>query len=396
VGFPEFALGPAQIFLLLGAIAFCAKLQNQRGARSTQPFQSATVGSQSTISCNQGTLARLYPIERKDARSWKALFTKEKPMSHPPLRLFSIKQQIPYTKLVTFTTALGLIFATGEAAKAATLTALNQGTVVDTFTECINDGIALMIGKNPADEHGWQYAIDSFNDGVSGTQIGGNVYEIYSLALRETSDSLWVVINGNLPLTGTDAVGAEDGNIGWGDLFFNFSGKDFTTASKEGSLFAVRYAGTNDSFVPEIGLYGNVTATSTTAINSGFSSIKAYNQRVTNYCQEPGCGPSLGDLAADASYFDQTQSLNAIASGKFLTSIMYLSDAELLKAGYDLNRFGGQHTIAFKFNKSGICESGYCKSVPEPSGVLGLAAVGLIFGGSKLRKRYKDNSLKQK
>jgi hypothetical protein len=307
-------------------------------------------------------------------------------MSHPPLRFFPIKQQPLYTKLVTFTTALGLIFTTGEAAKAATLTALNEGTVVDTFTECINDGIALMVGKNPADEHGWQYAIDSFNDGVSGTQIGGNVYEIYNLALRETSDSIWVAINGNLPLTGTDAVGAEDGNIGWGDLFFNFSSKDFTTASNEGSLFAVRYAGTNDSLAPKIGLYGNVTATST----------QAYNQRVTNYCQEPACGPSLGDLAADTSYFDQTQSLNAIASGKFLTSIMYLSDAELLKAGYDLNRFGGQHTIAFKFNKSGICESGYCKSVPEPSGVLGLAAVGLIFGGSKLRKPYKDNSLKQK
>ncbi len=316
-------------------------------------------------------------------------------MSHPPLRLFPIKQQPKYTKLITLTTAFGLIFATGETAKAATLTALNKGTVVDTFTECINDGIALMVGKNPADEHGWQYAIDSFNDGVSGTQIGGNVYEIYSLALRETSDSLWVVINGNLPLTGTDAVGAEDGNIGWGDLFFNFSGKDFTTASKESSLFAVRYAGTNDSLAPKIGLYGNVTATSTTAINSGFSSIKAYNQQVATYCQEPGCRPSLGDLAADTSYFDQTQSLNAIASGKFLTSIMYLSDSELLKAGYDLNRFGGQHTIAFKFNKSGICESGYCKSVPEPSGVLGLAAVGLIFGGSKLRKRYKDSSLKK-
>ncbi|MEQ9672080.1 hypothetical protein [Coleofasciculus sp. G2-EDA-02] len=28
---------------------------------------------------------------------------------------------------------------------------------------------------------------------------------------------------------------------------------------------------------------------------------------------------------------------------------MYLSESELLAAGYELNRFDGEHTIAFKF-----------------------------------------------
>ncbi|MEQ8961889.1 MAG: PEP-CTERM sorting domain-containing protein, partial [Coleofasciculus sp. C2-GNP5-27] len=85
---------------------------------------------------------------------------------------------------------------------------------------------------------------------------------------------------------------------------------------------------------------------------------------------------------------DQSQSLNTIGSGEFLTSLMYLSESELLAAGYDLNRFDGEHTIAFKFDKSGICDRGYCTSVPEPSAGLGLAALGLMIGVRYLRQRY--------
>lgn len=288
-------------------------------------------------------------------------------------------------RYLSLVTTFGLLFVTGQPAQTATLKALNEGTVVDTFTECLNDGIAMMVGQNPTDEQGWQYTLDSFNDGVNGYQVGGNVYEIYGLALRETDDSIWVALNANMPLTGATAPSARDGNIGWGDLFFNFSGTDFTTASNEGNLFAVRFAQTNDSFAPTIGLYSNVTATSTTAINSGFSSIQIYNEWVSSH----GSRPSLGDLLADTSYFDQTQSLNAIASGTYLTGITYLSLADLTEAGYNLNQFGGSETIAFKFDKSTLCNSGYCKCVPEPSGILGLAVVGLIFGGSQFCKRYR-------
>lgn len=307
---------------------------------------------------------------------------------------FSTKNLSISTKLIPLAAAFSLLLVAGKPTKAATFTALNQGNVVDTFTECINDGIALMVGQTPTNEYGWQYAVDSPNDGVNGFEVGGNVYEIYSLALRETKDSIWVAINGELPLTGTNAATAQDGNIGWGDLFLNLTGKNFTTASNEGSLFAVRYAGTNDSFAPTIGLYGNVTASSTTDINSGFSSLQNYNQWVSTYgCQGSDCGPSLGDLAADTSYFDQSQSLNAIAFGQFLTGITYLSTSELSDAGYDLNRFSGQHTIAFKFDKSAICERGYCQktseSVPEPSGVIGLMVVGLAVATCKMHQRLR-------
>ena len=311
-------------------------------------------------------------------------------MSNSTLKRLPTKPSLSLAKLLAFTTVFASCLAFSKSAQAATF-ALNEGTVANTFTECINDGIALKIQQNPVDQHGWQYAVDSPNDGVNGSQIGGNIYEIYTLALRETKDSIWVAINANMPLTGADGTSANDGNIGWGDLFFNFTGKDFSTASNEGSLFGVRFAGTNDSFVPQIGLYNNVSAASTTGINSGFSSLQEYNQYVATYgCQGEGCGPSLGDLPADTSYFDQTKSLNTIASGQFLTSIMYLSEAELQEAGYNFNQSGGSQTIAFKFDKSSICKSGYCKSVPEPSGAIGLVAIGLMVGANQLRKRYKN------
>ncbi|NET61867.1 MAG: PEP-CTERM sorting domain-containing protein [Symploca sp. SIO2E6] len=290
---------------------------------------------------------------------------------------------------------LALVGIAQPAQATTNLTALNPGITINTFTECLNDGVALVTGQNPIDQYGWQYTIDSAHDGVDGLQVGGNAYEIYSLALKETADDIVVALNANMPLTGVDGTPADDGNIGWGDLFFNFSGQDFSSASNAGDLFAVRFAETNDSLVPNIGLYGDVTATSTTAINSGFSSIEAYNQHVATYgCNGPGCDPSLGDLAADSTYFEQNQSLNAIASGTYLTGLSFLSTAELSATGYDANQFAGEHTIAFKFSKSSICDRGFCqasevtKSVPEPSGIFGLGIIGLVTAtGLRLRRR---------
>jgi hypothetical protein len=282
--------------------------------------------------------------------------------------------------------AVSVIWAAGEQAKAATFKAITPGTTISTFVECINDGIVLNAGQNPTDSSGWQYAIDSFYDGVQGTQVGGNVYEIHRLGIRETADSIWVALNANMPLTGHNGTSAVDGNIGWGDLFLNFSGLDFTTASNLGRLFSVRFAPTNDSFAPTIGLYGNVTATSVTNINSGFSSLLAYNQQVSTYCP-PGqiCGPSLGDLPANTPYFDQTQSLNTTGSGTFLSSITYLSTSDLQAGGYNFNLSPGSQTIAFKFDKAGICATGVCEevSVPEPSIIAGLTVLGVLLSSRK-------------
>lgn len=255
---------------------------------------------------------------------------------------------------------------------------VTKDAVVSVFMECINDGIALI-----PDTEEFSYAIDNPFDGVAGADIGGNAYEIYSLDIRETANSIWVVLNGNMPITGIDAPSANDENIGWGDLFFNFTGEDFSTASNQGKLFGVRFAETNDSFAPKVGLYSNVTATSVTSINSSFGSLSAYNHYVKTNCKKPGCAPSLGDLAADSTYFDPTKSMNAITSGTFLKAIAFLSNDDLQAAGYDFNKALGQHTIAFSFDKSAISQS-----APEPPSIAGLAIVGGAIAIRFLKKRF--------
>ena len=119
--------------------------------------------------------------------------------------------------------------------------------------------------------NGWNYSIDAFNDGS-----GGANFEIKGLAIKETATDIVVALTGGTPLTGVYDSGAADKNIGWGDMFFNFSGKNFTTASNSKSLFGVRFAGTNDSLAPSVGLYGNVQAVSVTSTNHGYNSLKQY------------------------------------------------------------------------------------------------------------------------
>lgn len=297
------------------------------------------------------------------------------------------------TKLISLTAAIGLIFTTGEAAQAATLRALNEGSTINVFEECLNDGGALVPDKKPrpkpSDDAPWDHSQDSPNDGVDGDIIGGkdNRYELYGMSVKETVDSILVVLNGNMPLTGVEGTDADDGNTGWGDLFINLTDQDFTTASDAGDLFAVRFSPNSDSGAPKVGLYANVTAKSVTGENNGFGSITAYNNAVVTRDCIPGlCEPSFGDLPATTTYFDQAQSLNSIASGEFIADIMYLSDSDLITAGYDLNQFDGNHNIAFKFDKSGICERDYCESVPEPGTVFGLVTIGFMFA-NQIRKR---------
>ena len=76
---------------------------------------------------------------------------------------------------------------------------------------------------------GWNYSIDAFNDGS-----GGRRFEIQGLAFKETADSVLVSVTGGAALTGVNYGGAADGNIGWSDLMYNFSGNDYNTASNNG------------------------------------------------------------------------------------------------------------------------------------------------------------------
>ena len=253
--------------------------------------------------------------------------------------------------------------------------------------------------------NGWNYAIDSFNDGVTGGLVGGGDFEFYGIAIKETSDTAFIAINSNLSLAGYTDPLAQRGDINYGDLFFNFSGQNFNTANANGSLFGIRFAAENDSGVATTGVYTNVTAKNVTQTNSGFSNLNQYKTQVASQ----GKTPSMGDLAPAEPYFQQTGDwtvLNSIATGTKVGEINFLTPATLSALGLNFAQFNavGSQTIGFSFNKSSMPSGNYIanffaecandaiaikgsfEAVPEPSTWFG-TLVGLSFLGLGAAKR---------
>lgn len=256
----------------------------------------------------------------------------------------------------------------------------------------------------------WNYGIDAFNDGS-----GGSGYEIKGMAIRETSDSIFVALTGGTPLTGTYASGAADKNIGWGDLFFNFTDQTFKAASDTNSLFGIRFAGTNDSMASSTGVYKNVQATTVTGANQGYSTLKQYYDYGWN--RENTQGTDIATKADAYAYLGQGSILNVIGSGTKVGDITMLTASALSAAGLDFSHFlaSGEQTIGFQLNKSllgfgdyvanmflecgndGVALAGAIlppapapHEVPEPTGTAGMALVALAFVGSQLHKRFQE------
>ncbi|MBE9225528.1 PEP-CTERM sorting domain-containing protein [Phormidium sp. LEGE 05292] len=249
--------------------------------------------------------------------------------------------------------------------------------------------------------NGWNYGIDASNDGS-----GGSSFEIKGMAIKEVGDSIFVALTGGMPLTGAADGGAADGNIGWGDLFFNLSGKDFQTASSTNSLFGIRFAGTNDSNAATTGVYKNVSAMSVTGVNNGYGSLNQYYN--SGFDKANTQGTDLATKEAAYNYFGQnTPILNEIGSGTKVGDITMLTATQLLTAGLNFGHFGaaGSQTIGFQLSRSllgsgsymanvfvecgndGVALAGNLAKAPEPSSIVGLALVGLTAAGSMLRKR---------
>ncbi len=227
---------------------------------------------------------------------------------------------------------------------AATSVALVPATAAQAFT---TDG-------------SWNYVRDSYNDStfipdgesfnLSNVEVGGTLFELYGLAIKQDGDTISVAFNTNLGLGGHTTKYADDGNISWGDLIFNFGG----------TKYGVRFTDTNDSKVGALGLYENVTTADVTHQNAGWPTIADYEKKVTAYPQD---APIYGDLGAGTTELgsrttkgvmpvvigsgtkvenDNFQILNAASLGDldFVTG--------LGTAAGDL----GSQTIAFSFTRS--------------------------------------------
>ena len=245
----------------------------------------------------------------------------------------------------------------------------------------------------------WNYSIDSFSDGA-----GGPDYEIKGIAIKELEDSIVVGLSGGLSWE------ENSDNITWGDLFFNFSGEDFNTASQNGDLFAVKFAN-NDSDL-EFGVYQNVTASDIINPDQGmYRGLEHYYD--SGWERENTMGTDISTKAEAYDYFGKDNITQVIGSGEKVGNINPLNGSQLANLGLDFGHFSanGPQILGFEFSKSfiqnantgsgdylahlflecvndGVALVGNIKDIPEPATLAGLAIVGLALAGRrKLQSR---------
>jgi hypothetical protein len=290
-----------------------------------------------------------------------------------------LKQNI--AKYAGVTIALSLSFVTSQQAQAATF---DLGT-------------------------GWNYSI-----GLASNGSGGPEFALSAIAFKEDAQNVYVAINGGAdPAKGIYEVGATNNNINDGDLFFNFTGKDFATANASQSLFGIHFA-TNDSGVTETGVYSNVQAKSVALTHNGYSNLQEYFDSGWGYDLTQGSDLSTPQQTKD--YYGNnglSPVLNEIQTGKKVADISPLTAAVLGTLNFGKYGANSAYTFGFQFSKSalpvgdfmanlffecansGIAISGAIdpspsSSVPEP-----LSILGMLFGcggllGIKL-KRQSEN-----
>jgi len=287
---------------------------------------------------------------------------------------------------------------------------------VATVSTVVVAGQPVLAGGFKTLNSDWNIVLDSFLDGTTGNDISINSdYQMFGMAAKVEDGQAYFAINANLGIGGKN-------NIGYGDLFFNFSDKSFKDASAAEELFAVHFA-PNDAGV-EYGLYQNVKAKSVTSTNSGHAGFQAYENKVANRGGTVGFGDLTPDEAQEyltafnGGYQDGSHSIqNVIKTGTKVADdgFALLSAAEL--AGLDFGTggsgFNKEKTFGFKFDAAKLPEGnalitllyecindgmamkakfeapggGPGVDVPEPSSIVSLGLIGLALAGSKLRKQ---------
>ncbi|MDB9312559.1 PEP-CTERM sorting domain-containing protein [Spirulina sp. CS-785/01] len=259
---------------------------------------------------------------------------------------------------------------------------------------------------------GWNYAVDSPEDSLGIGQVGGTKFELYSMALKQTEERVFVALNSNMPWNGVYEAGAADRHVGYSDLLFNFTGENLSSANANSSLIGVRFSDNNDSGAPKLGVYSNVKAHDQALANDNpQGSLQGYINSVNKY----GKTASIGDLAVNNPYFDLNQHIPTLMTSVPLEN--WMGDIEVLTdfsgLGLDSNYLGssGQYTYGFSFARDLLPEGDFIahlsldcnndhialmgtmeeqESVPEPTTAFALGAVGLLVGVSRKRRQKDD------
>ena len=244
-----------------------------------------------------------------------------------------------------------------------------------------------MIDSANASELGstWNYQYDAKGDGS-----GGSSYDIKGMAMTVRNNQLIVALMGGTPLGGVAEQGVTNGTISWGDMFFNFSGKNFNQAKASGDLFGVRFASSNDSSVG-LGVYSGVQTTSVALSNDGYGSLKQYYDAGFNKTNTQGTALSTKEAAYN--YYGTGAIQNSITSGTKVGDINLLAMNDLLGLGLKFNNKASSDKIfGFSFDKSLVGSGEFlanvflecgndgmafsAQAVPEPTTMAGLAVAG--------------------
>jgi hypothetical protein len=258
--------------------------------------------------------------------------------------------------------------------------------------------------------NGWNYAIDSFNDGIESNQIGPtSAFEFYGVAYRQVGERLDFAFNSNLDWDQAfPSPGARNNNIAYGDFFLNFQGTTFAAANATSSLYAIHFDRDNDTQIagqpPALGLYRNVQAEGLTTVNNGFATLNAYEQKI----RELGGSPNYADLPAGTDYLTfNAGALTHMKSGELVSPIAIQTN--FAGTGLDFGHFSatGSKTFGFSLDSrllpvgsfmanvfaecsnDGIAIAGQVvepKEAPEPTGWLAMVvgAIGLGAGRRRL------------
>ncbi len=232
---------------------------------------------------------------------------------------------------------------------------------------------------------GWNYAIDSFNDGIEDNKIGPtSAFEFSGVAYRQVGERLEFAFNSNLNWDQAfPSPGARNSNIAYGDFFLNFQGTNpgstLSGASATSSLYAVHFDADNDTRLagqpPSLGLYRNVQAEGLTLVNNGFATLNAYEQKI----RELGGSPNYADLPAGTDYLTPTLgALTHMKSGELVSPIAIQTD--FAGTGLDFGHFGatGSKTFGFSLDSRSLPVGSFIANVFAECSNDGIAIAGRV------------------
>ncbi len=299
----------------------------------------------------------------------------------------------------------------------------------------------ILTGQKTAFAASWMYAHDAVGDSLDEHNAG--IFEIFGMGIKDDGKNIWVGISSHMGRDGHykdysyDSAGnryvISNGNIGWGDIFFDFSGnREFGISNDNRQLFGVRFAPGNDSKVG-VGVYSNVFGVGVQTENAGYRNFGRHHNTVLSKRgqQQPN---NVGHLAWNDPYWGErytnssyTESVpNVIASGNRVGDVISLDNNSLYAAGFDGGLFQGSQLFGFKFSRSLFPNGNYIaslfeeclndaialrgnfdtpvskidevvltpppetKPVPEPSGIIGFVIVGLVGAKRVLKLKHES------